>query len=61
MKTKDEFIQYAAPILMAAFIITDSFEHIQKGIKGDRFVDMAESAANAAEKLADEMYFEQEA
>lgn len=51
----------AAPVIMAAMILFDYWESSTKGWHGSTHAELAESAADAAEKLADEFYFETEA
>lgn len=59
-KNKDEFEQYAAPLIMAALIIVDNLLYTAKGIRGNSYSQLADEAVTAAEKLAEEMYFEPE-
>ena len=52
MKNEDDFIQDAAPVIMAALIIVDNFLYTAKGIRSTPYSDLAEEAVTAAEKLA---------
>lgn len=58
MKNQDDFIQDAAPVIMAALIIVDNLLYTAKGIRGTPYSQLAEEAVTAAEKLAGEVCFD---
>ena len=58
MKNQDDFIQDAAPVIMAALIIVDNLLYTAKGIRSTPYSQLAEEAVTAAEKLAGEVCFD---